>query len=379
MGTNPFLPSTSGLQPNAGVNGAPGAITAVSTTSQTISSGLLSFQVPNQAAWAPGMIVSVVSSANSNNYMWGTVSSYEGTTLVIDVLGTGGSGTFASWLINISGVGGGGTGPTGPQGPAGTPGSSVAGLSYVNGLVVTNDSGTPNTKVDITGIAVAMTNLPNMQVSQPVSVTVDLTTGTSTATANGMDGEARGTSAWIYLYLIGNGVTLSGLATKTSPLSGLPSFPSGYSYFAYVGAMYVDSSGNLMRTLQKRHRTKYVVTAATNTAALPVMANGSAGSTSTPTWVGVSISAVVPPTASAVHLIANGDVGGAAVAVIVAPNNAYGTAGSTNPPPIAVAAAAGTTYGINELQLESSSIYWASGGTDGYLLCAGWDDYAVSA
>lgn len=379
MSTNPFINTTSGLSPNAGVIGTPGAITANSSTSATVGVGVFSFQVPPQAAWAPGMFVSVVNSANSADYMSGTVVSYSGTTLNLNISASGGSGTFSSWLINLSGVNGGAPGPTGPTGAAGANGTNAGPINgAVQGLKVTNDSGTPSTKIDITAVAATMVNTSGTSVrSLAVSIVIDLTTGTSTSAANGMDGEARGTSAWLYCYLISNGTTTSGLVTKTSPLSGNPTLPAGYTYYTYVGAMYVDSSGNLLRTLQEKNYTHYVVTASTNTASLPAMANGSAGSVSVPTWVGIALGAFVPPTASSVYVSANGDVGGTGVAIIVAPNNAYGNATSTNPPPVAVGT--GSILSISEMPIESSNIYWASAGTDGYLFCIGWDDCVATA
>lgn len=104
MTGNPFINTTSGLAPNAGVVGIPNAITGTSTTSQTIAVGSLQFQVQPQAAWAPGMFVSVVSAASNNNFMTGVVQSYSGTALTVNVLSMGGSGTFADWLINLSGT-----------------------------------------------------------------------------------------------------------------------------------------------------------------------------------------------------------------------------------------------------------------------------------
>jgi hypothetical protein len=104
MGTTPFINTTSGLQPNAGVVGEPGAITATSSTQQTIGSGTMQFQVPTQAAWAPGMFVTIVDSANTNNYMSGVVTNYSGTALTVNVSVTNGSGIYSSWLINLSGV-----------------------------------------------------------------------------------------------------------------------------------------------------------------------------------------------------------------------------------------------------------------------------------
>jgi hypothetical protein len=375
MTSNPFINTTSGLSPNAGVVGQPGAITATSTTTQTITTGTLSFQVPAQAAWAPGMFVSVVDSANTANWMVGTVVSYDGvSTLTINVLSTGGSGTYSTWLINLSGPAGAGpvgaTGATGATGPAGGP----INMS-VQGLTIQNDGTTPNTKIDITSLGAVMVNSTGVSIrASSVSITIDLTTGTSTSTANGMDGEARGTSAWVYLYLISNGSTTAGLATLTSPLSGSPSLPSGYTYAAYVGAMRVDGSGNLLRTKQLGDHVHYVVTAATNTPNLPAMANGTAGSVSTPTWVAITLAGFVPATASRVHVVAACDVGGTPAVVLAAPNNSYGNATSTNPPPVS---AGSNILGISPMPIESTSIYWASSGTDGYLFCVGWEDYAV--
>jgi hypothetical protein len=378
MTTNPFIPTTSGLGVNAGVVGTPGAITGTSSTSQTISTGTLSFQVPAQAAWAPGMFISAVSAASPSNFITGTVVSYSGTTLVINSTFTGGAGTYASWLINLSGAPS-TAGSVGPSGPAGATGAAAGPLgAFAQGLKINNHSGTVSTKIDISALAATMVNSSGTSVlAKNVSVTIDLTTGTSTSAANGMDGEARGTSAWLYLYLINNGSTTAGLATLTSPLSGGPTLPSGYTSSLYVGAMRVDGSGNLLQTQQNGRRAHYVVTAATNTAALPTMGSGSAGSTSSPTWVAITLSSFVPATASSVQEVANSDVGGTATDVIAAPNNAYGTATSTNPPPLC--AITGKQSGVATMPIESTSTYWASTGADGYLFCVGWDDYCVAA
>lgn len=377
MSQNPFINSTSGLSANAGVVGEPGAITATSSTPQTIGTGTLSFQVPTLAAWAPGMFVTIVPPGSPTTYMIGVVQSYSQTTLVVNAISSQGAGTFSSWLINLGA--GGATGPAGATGATGATGAAAGPVgASLQGLKTKNNSGTPNTKIDISAVSAGMVNGSGTSVyATGVAVTIDLTTGTSTAAANGMDGEARGTSAWLYLYLISNGSVTAGLATLTSPLSGLPTLPAGYTSYAYVGAMYVDSSGNLLRTLQEKNRSHYVVTAGSNTAALPTMGSGSAGDPTVPTWIAITLAGFVPATASNVLVSANGDVGGTPATVIAAPNNAYGTAISTNPPP--VAALTGKVTSISSIPIESASIYWASSGADGYLFCVGWDDYVVAA
>lgn len=376
MSRDPFVNTTSGLKPNAGVSGTPGAITATSVTTQAIGLGTIAFQIPSQAAFAPGMFVSAVDANNASNYMIGVVQSYSDTTLTVDVLNINGSGTISNWLINL-------TGPTtvGAPGNPGTPGAPGAAAGPMNanvrGLKVTNNATTPATKIDVTALSAVMVNGGVSVRASTVAVTIDLTTGTSTPAANGMDGEARGTSSWIYLYLISDSVTTAGFATKLNPLAGVAAtLPAGYTSRAYLGAMFVDGSGNLLRTMQKKNRTNYMVTSATNTATMPVLANGVAGSTTAPTWISVSTASAVPPTASDILIVANGDVGATPANVIVAPNNAYGTATSTNPPPISSNTAA--LSGISPLPLETANIFWASSGIDGYMLCAGWFDYVSS-
>ena len=378
MTNTPFINTTSGLSPNAGVVGAPGAITATSTTSQAIALGTMQFQVPTQAAWAPGMFVTIVDATNSSNYMIGTVTSYSGTTLTVNITSIVGAGTYSSWLINLGA--GGAQGPTGATGATGAAGANATSMcGFAQGLKIVNNAGTPNTKIDISAVNACMVTSAGVSIfKNSAAVTIDLTTGTSTSAANGMDGEARGTSAWLYLYLINNGTTTAGLATLTSPLSGNPTLPSGYTYYTYIGAMRVDGSGNLLRTQQNGKRAHYVVTSATNTAAWPTMGNGTTGSTSSPTWVAITLSGFVPATASAVQVSANGDVGGTPTAVIAAPNNSFGNAASTNPPPLATSGVANNTA-LATLPIESASLYWASGGTDGYLFCVGWDDYCATA
>ena len=55
-----------------------------------------------------------------NNWMWGQVSSYTGTTLVVNSIVSNGAGTFVSWIIDVSGSRG-AIGPQGIQGELGPP------------------------------------------------------------------------------------------------------------------------------------------------------------------------------------------------------------------------------------------------------------------
>lgn len=70
---------------------------AKATNTFTVSAGLANYGV-NQ-------YVEIVSAASSANYMRGWVVSYSGTTLIVDCVTTGGSGTHADWEINLGSAG----------------------------------------------------------------------------------------------------------------------------------------------------------------------------------------------------------------------------------------------------------------------------------
>jgi len=90
---------------------------AVSTKTLTIGTGL-SFTAGQD----------VVISNSLSNYMYGTITSYDSVSgvLIADVYRAVGSGTYASWTVNLSGTIG-ATGPTGPTGALGPTGPSVTG------------------------------------------------------------------------------------------------------------------------------------------------------------------------------------------------------------------------------------------------------------
>ena len=96
---------------------------AVSTKTLTIGTGL---------AFTAGQ--DVVISNSLSNYMYGTITSYDSVSgvLIADVYRAVGSGTYASWTVNLSGTIG-ATGPTGPTGALGPTGPSVTGPTGATG------------------------------------------------------------------------------------------------------------------------------------------------------------------------------------------------------------------------------------------------------
>jgi hypothetical protein len=80
-----------------------------STTSHTIvSTGTLTFTVDTNLTYTAQQ--DVIIAYDASNHMHGTVVSYSGTSLVVDIQHKTGSGTYASWTINLDGIStGGGT------------------------------------------------------------------------------------------------------------------------------------------------------------------------------------------------------------------------------------------------------------------------------
>ena len=101
---------------------------ATSTTSATIGTGAKTFTVQSGKAFAANEWVVIYQTANSANAMLAQITSYSGTSLVVNVTATGGSGTFSAWTIVLanSPAGAGITPPVGSGNVTG-PGSSVAG------------------------------------------------------------------------------------------------------------------------------------------------------------------------------------------------------------------------------------------------------------
>src|ERR1700730_19275329 len=111
-------------------------------------------------------------------------------------------------------------------------GVSPFSAAKVAGLKIVNNAGTPSTKIDITFTQACLVSSSGVPIFVTSGVfTIDLTVGTVTPTVNGMDGESRPASGWVYLYTISTGSGAAGLASLTSPLSGVPTLPAGYTYY----------------------------------------------------------------------------------------------------------------------------------------------------
>jgi len=74
-----------------------------STTSTTIGTGSKSFTLAeaSERAWEVGAALRIASSANTDNYMEGIVTSYSHPSVTVNVTTINGSGTYADWLFSI--------------------------------------------------------------------------------------------------------------------------------------------------------------------------------------------------------------------------------------------------------------------------------------
>ena len=267
---------------------------------------------------------------------------------------------------------------------------STAPLCGANNLNITNNVGTPNSIITITADTAVMVSSGGLiQNRGSVSQTINISTGTATTTVGGMDGEAPGTSAWLYVWLIDNGAANGALASVASGSGLSPTLPSGYVYKCRVGAMRVYSDGTLMRTLQRGAYGQYTVVTPSNTPSLPINDSGAKGTFSaiSPVLASVTVtgdSSFVPITAKAIKIVAsagwkeNSVAGGSSI--LVAPNCSY--SGSNNGPvgldgqtyPIYLN---NSNYAINaiaEFVLEGSTVCWASSGATAALSTLGWTD-----
>ncbi len=169
-------------------------------------------------------------------------------------------------------------GITGPAGPAG-----ASALAF-SGLVVTNDAAFPATKIDISATSAAVTDGTGYTALYNPSVVIN----TAATGPNGMDVGALGSTAgWVHCYLIYNAATstTAGLATLTSPLSGGPTMPSGYTQKRCAGSMYWTGTALAVSVQNGNH---FVYDALQQAAA----------GTTVQSWTVQNCAAFIPPTST---------------------------------------------------------------------------------
>lgn len=203
-----------------------------------------------------------------------------------------------------------------------------------------------------------------------VSSTVNLgTTG-----ADALDAGTVATSTWYAIWVIAkaDGTTKSLASTSATA----PTMPTDYTYKARVGWVLTHSSSAiLVGTRQRGRMVQFVVGLAATGTSLPIALTLGASSAA---WTAVSLSGLVPSTASAAGLV----VGGASVSsggvVAIAPNNNYDTTitGAFGVPYYRNIGVSGNLSFTDTIwiMLESTNVYYGNNGAFGLMYVLGWED-----
>lgn len=189
-------------------------------------------------------------------------------------------------------------------------------------------------------------------------------------TFNTLDTGSITASTWYAVHIAYNGTTALGILSLSATA---PTLPTGYTFFTRVGWIRTDATANKypLPIIQYGNKVHYKLVSGGALSGLPLMASGTLGNIliSAPTWVPVSVSAFVPPSAHSILVNGFSPNNGAC---ILAPNNLYGGWYNTTKPSPHYA---NTSYGsINaDMILESQNIYVACSVAT-YFFCQGWED-----
>jgi hypothetical protein len=231
-------------------------------------------------------------------------------------------------------------------------------------LTITNNAAVPNSKADITiSGQIICTNSSNLGIASnnPGNITCDLTA----SGVNGMDTGAMPSYGPVYFYGINNGTTFATLASIQYPGSGiLPTWPAGYTYSCYLGAMITDGAGALFRTLQTGRDAAYVIVAGTNTAAFPAN-NPALGASS---WI--LKGTLVPATANYASIFAQ-TTGGK---YLYCGANAAEAALSVRTLVSYSASNVSAVTGFHHIAFQDTKIYFQAPATGPIVYLLGWQD-----
>lgn len=133
------------------------SLTATSTTSNTVGTGAKTFTVQAGKQFVANIDIKVVDAGNPTNAMFGTVTSYSGTNLVVNVVSSTGSGTIANWNVSVAGQ----RGASGPPGGSGTVYSK--GNSGTTAQTVSHLDGEAQTLVATGNFTLGASNFPTGQ------------------------------------------------------------------------------------------------------------------------------------------------------------------------------------------------------------------------
>ena len=242
------------IQGVAGPAGSTPVISGTSLTSQTIGTGSFTFVTQANIALVVGQWVTVSYSTTPSNYFYGQITAYSGTSLTVNVTVISGSGTYASWVISISGV----RGPTGSPGAGSGTVTSVA-VATANGFAgsVATSTTTPNITLSCNTIGILQGNgtaISAITVGSGLSFSGGTLAASSSAggTVTSVSGDGGGTG----LTLTGGPITTSG----TLSLGGILGITNGG-----TGQSSANAALNALLPSQATYSGRSLVTDGTNT------------------------------------------------------------------------------------------------------------------
>lgn len=148
-------------------------------------------------------------------------------------------------------------------------------------LVIKNHAVNPNYQLSITADEVMLSDGASSQLISALTETLDITV----AGVNGLDTGAEAASTWYHIWAIakadGTKKTLASLSATA------PTMPSGYTFKAYLGAVFNKSSSDFISMRQKNRRVYREN--------IKVLSSGTAA-----TWESVSLANAIPITADSI-------------------------------------------------------------------------------
>ena len=242
------------IQGVAGPAGSTPVISGTSLTSQTIGTGSFTFVTQANISLVVGQWVTVSYSTTPSNYFYGQITAYSGTSLTVNVTVISGSGTYASWVISISGV----RGPTGSPGAGSGTVTSVA-VATANGFAgsVATSTTTPNITLSCNTIGILQGNGTAIS-AITVGSGLSFSGGTlaASSSAGGTVTSVSGTGGGTGLTLTGGPITTSG----TLSLGGILGITNGG-----TGQSSANAALNALLPSQATYSGQSLVTNGTNT------------------------------------------------------------------------------------------------------------------
>lgn len=216
-------------------------------------------------------------------------------------------------------------------------------------LVVKNNVTNPTYQVDINADGGKLSNSTGNPI---VFTTIDITVDITASGANGLDTGAEAGSTWYHIWAISNGSITAGLLSLSATA---PTMPSGYTYKAYVGAVYNNASSNFLTFYQINNRIR--------------CSSGSVGSLTSTTAAAIDLSTLIPSTAIFLHAIVK--LSGSNNAIYLHPITFTAAVGNTFSYSTIYAAEWGNS--VSCLIETSQQIYYAVGAGTLILYTVGWE------